>query len=53
MLDDFRLRLAFRMTQYTVAVLKISVQLHIADGGEAVEPCVGRFFHHLFENRDA
>ena len=33
------------MTEDTVAVIEVAVQLHVADGHEAVEPGVGHGFH--------
>ncbi|EME68574.1 hypothetical protein H261_17768 [Paramagnetospirillum caucaseum] len=49
MFDDFRRCLAFRMAQNSVAMVEVAVDLHIADGGKAVEPRVGGFLHHLLE----
>ncbi len=37
------------MTQHPIAVIQKAVQLHIANGHQAVKPSVGHGFHHLGE----
>src|ERR1700674_4490528 len=37
------------MAQHSIAVLKIAVELHEANGDEPVEPSVGQRFHRLAE----
>ena len=43
--EDLRAALACGMAQHPVAVVEIAVQLHVADGHEAVEPGVGDGLH--------
>ena len=49
LLQDLRHRTIRRVAQHAEAVIQIAVQLHEADGGEAVEPGVGGGLHDLLE----
>ena len=49
MLEDLRQAPPVRVAQHPVAVVQVAVQLHVADGDEAVEPGVGHGLHDLLE----
>ena len=49
MLKNLWLVLSLRMTQNAVAVVQVTVQLHVTYGCEAVEPRIGHFLHDLLE----
>ena len=49
--EDLRGGLAFGVAQHPVAVVEVAVQLHVADGDEAVEPGVGHRLHRLRRSR--
>ena len=49
--EDFGAALAFGMTQDAVAVFEVAVELHVADGDQAVEPGVGDGLHGLRRSR--
>ena len=49
MLKDLWLVLALGMTQNAVAVVQVTVQLHVTYGCEAVEPRIGHRLHDLLE----
>ena len=49
MVEDLGASQAFGMAQDPVAVIEVAVQLHVADGYEAVEPGVGDGLHCGFE----
>ena len=49
MVEDLGPALAFGMAQDPVAVVEVAVQLHVADGDEAVEPGVGDGLHGRLE----
>ena len=49
LLQNFRRRLAGRIAQDAQTVIEVPVQLHEADGDEAVEPRVGERLHRLLE----
>ena len=49
MLEDLGAALAFGVAQDPVAVVEVAVELHVADGQEAVEPGVGDSLHRLVE----
>ena len=45
--EDFGRGLAFGMAEDSVAVVEVAVQIHVAEGDEAVEPGVGHRLHDL------
>ena len=45
MVEDLGAAFSLRVAQDAVAVVEVAVQLHVANGGEAVEPGVGDGFH--------
>ena len=45
MVEDLRPALAVGMAQDAVAVVEVAMQLHVANGDEAVEPGVGDGLH--------
>ncbi len=40
---------SFRVAQYPVATVQVTVQFHVTYRGQAIEPGVGNGFHHLME----
>ena len=49
MLKNLWLVLSLGMTQNAVAVVQVTVQLHVTYGCEAVEPRIGHYLHDLLE----
>ena len=49
MVEDFGMRLPFRMAQDPVAVIEVAVELHVADGDKAIKPGIGHRLHCLLK----